>query len=634
MLENRRWIVLSLFFSIGLIFSARLFFLQVIEKGYKVAADDNSIKRIVIYPDRGLIYDRKGKVLVLNAPIYDLMVTVKNAKLSPEKKKQFCELLGIAPEDYDKLLAKAAINAGSSPVPFLKQLSKQDYARIQDRLIEFPAFFIATRTVRAYPHQSMAHLLGYIAEISETDLLADSSKYYSGGDYVGKAGLEAFYEKELRGLKGVRNIWVDSKGKEKGAYRNGAFDTTSIAGQNLYTSIDFDLQQYAEKLMQNKAGSAIAIEPKTGQILAMVSSPYYDPNLLIGKDFSKNYATLTLDEQKPLFNRCVTAHYPPGSTFKTVQLLIGKQMHVINDQSVFYCNHALVKCHGHPTGDLHRSIQYSCNPYYWNVYRRIIYQNRIEQINDSTTVVAKDGEIADGYKKWFEMLPHFNIGRKTMVDVAAEKIGRVPKISLYNNRYGEGKWNFSNIYSLGIGQGEIELTPIQLANVACIIANRGYYYPPHVAVGVGKDKDRKLDKFYTTRQNVPIDKEHYEVLINGMRDAYRGGTVGPQAIIQELDICGKTGTAQNPRGQDHSVFICFAPRENPEIAVAVYVENAGFGGDVAAPVAILMIEKYLKGKISKTWLEKMIMEKQLIVTKIPQVVSPHQFQNDTIKQAK
>lgn len=629
MYENRRWIVLSLFVSIGLIFSVRLFFLQVIEKGYKIAADDNSIKRVVIYPDRGLIYDRKGKVLVLNAPIYDLMVTPKNAKLPLEKKKTLCELLGISLEEYDKILAKILINSGASPVPFIKQLSKQDFASIQDRLIEYPGFFIATRTVRSYPHKSMAHLLGYIAEISPDEL--NNEKYYSGGDYVGKAGIEAFYERELRGRKGVKNIWVDSKGKEKGAYRNGAFDTTSIAGQNLYTSVDFELQQLGEKLMQNKAGSAIAIEPKTGQILALISSPYYDPNLLIGKDFSKNYEMLGQDESKVLLNRAVTSHYPPGSTFKTVQLLIGKHMKVIDDASVFYCNHALVKCHGHPTGDLHRSIQYSCNPYYWNVYRRIIYQNTIEQINDSTTVVAKDGKLSEGYKKWFEMLPHFNVGRKTMVDIAAEKAGRVPKISLYDNRYGEGKWNFSNIYSLGIGQGEIETTPLQLANIACIIANRGYFYPPHVVVGVGKDKDRKIDKFYTTRQELPIDKAHYEVLVNGMRDAYRGGTVGPQAIIQDLDICGKTGTAQNPRGQDHSVFICFAPRENPQIAVAVYVENAGFGGDVAAPVAILMVEKYLKGKVSKDWLEKMISEKQLIVTKIPQVVSPHQLQNDTIK---
>ncbi len=631
MLENRRWIILGLFLSFGLIFSVRLFFLQVIAKGYKIAAEDNSIKRVVIYPDRGLIYDRNGKVLVMNAPIYDLMVTPRKAKLTLAEKKAFCELFGLSLEDYDKLLAKMPTESGNLPVPFIKQLSKQDFARIQDKLIEFPGFFIAARTVRSYPHRSMAHLLGYTAEISETELKNNPSKYYSLGDYIGKAGLEAFYERELRGRKGVKNIWVDSKGKEKGAYRNGAYDTTSIAGQNLYTSLDFELQQLGEKLMQNKAGSVVAIEPKTGQILALISSPYYDPNLLIGKDFSKNYEILRQDEHKALLNRAVTSHYPPGSTFKTVQLLIGKQMQVINDESVFYCNHALVKCHGHPSGNLHTSIQYSCNPYYWNVYRRIIYQNKIEQINDSTITVAKDGKIADGYKKWFEALSVFNIGRKTMVDIAAEKAGRVPKISLYDNRYGEGKWNFSNIYSLGIGQGEIETTPLQLANIACIIANRGYYYPPHVGTGVGKGKDRKTDKFYSTRQEVPINPAHYDVLINGMRDAYRGGTVGPQAIIHDLDICGKTGTAQNPRGQDHSVFICFAPRENPQIAVAVYVENAGFGGDVAAPVAILMIEKYLKGKVSKDWLEKMITEKQLIVTKIPQIVSPHLFQKDTLK---
>jgi len=631
MFEDRKWIIVGLFASICLIFITRLFFLQVVEKSYKVAAADNSIKKIVTYPDRGFIYDRKGKILVLNAPIYDLMVTPNKVKLSDEKKKLFCELLGITIEDYNKLLAKIPTNSRALPTPFLKQLSKQDYARIQDRLMDFTGFYIETRTVRSYPHQSMAHLLGYIAEISDASLSLDSARYYGGGDYVGKAGLEAFYENELRGRKGVKNIWVDSKGKEKGAYRNGAFDTTSIAGQNLYTSIDFDLQQYGEKLMQNKAGGVVAIEPKTGQILALISSPHYDPNLLIGKDFGKNYRMLELDENRPLFNRAVTAHYPPGSTFKTVQFLIGKQNHVINDASVFSCNHSLVKCHFHATADLQRSIQHSCNPYYWNVYRRIIYQNRIVKENDSTYKVAEDGKLSEGYNKWYKTLSDFNIGRKTMVDVAAEKAGRVPKISLYDNRYGEGKWNFSNIYSLGIGQGEIELTPIQLANIACIIANRGYYYPPHVVMGIGKEKNNTLPKYYTQRQEAHIDTEHYETLINGMRDAYRMGTVGPQAIIQDLDICGKTGTAQNPHGQDHSIFICFAPRENPQIAIAVYVENAGFGGDVAAPVAILMIEKYLKDKISKTWLEKVIMEKQLIITQIPQNVSPHQFQNDTVR---
>ncbi len=630
MFDDRKWIILGLYASIGLIFATRLFFLQVIEKGYKVAADDNSIKRIITYPDRGLIYDRKGKVLVLNAPIYDLMITYNKAKFSSEQKRVFCELMGITVEDFEKIIAKIPSDKRAVPVPFLRQLSKQDYARIQDRLIDFQGFFVAARTVRSYPHQSMAHLLGYIAEISDVALDTDSTRYYNGGDYVGKAGIEAFYEQELRGRKGVKNIWIDSKGKEKGAYRNGVFDTTSIAGQNLYTSIDFDLQQYGEKLMENKAGSAIAIDPNTGQILALISSPHYDPNLLIGKDFSKNYNALLLDENKPLFNRAVTAHYPPGSTFKAVQLLIAKQAHVVNDASVFSCNHSLVKCHFHATSDLQRSIQNSCNPYYWNVYRRIIYQNKIIKLNDSTYTVAEDGKIGEGYNKWYNSLASFNIGRKTMVDMAAEKAGRIPKISLYNNRYGEGKWNFSNIYSLGIGQGEIELTPIQLANIACIIANRGFYYPPHIVTSVGKEKNKGISKFYTQKQEVDIDKEHYETLINGMRDAYRMGTVGPQAIIHDIDICGKTGTAQNPRGQDHSVFICFAPREKPQIAIAVYVENAGFGGDVAAPVAILMIEKYLKGKISKTWLEKMIMEKQLIITKIPQNITPHQLYTDTL----
>jgi penicillin-binding protein 2 len=612
MYEGRKWVIVAIFAITGLLFLIRLFSIQVLDKGYQIAANDNSIKKIIIYPHRGIIYDRHGKVLVTNSPVYDLMVIPSQMKLSDKKKKSFCELMGITLAEFNKNFQKAKNESQNQPTPFIKQLSKQDYARIQDRLIEYSGFYIATRTVRNYPHQSLAHVLGYVGEISERALEKDTTEYYSLGDYVGISGIEAFYEKELRGEKGVRNIFVDAQGREKGAYKGGNFDKKSITGQDLYTSIDFDLQQLGEKLMQNKAGSIVAIEPKSGEILAMISAPYYDPNLLTGREFSKNYGKLTMDEFKPVFNRTISAYYPPGSTFKTVQLLIGKQENVINDHSVFSCNKALVKCHWHPTCDLHRSIQHSCNPYYWNVYRRIIYQNKIHQVNDSTSTSDQDGKLENGYKIWQKYMQEFNIGRKTGVDLVNEKNGNVPPIDLYNKRYGEGRWNFSNIYSLGVGQGEIGLLPIQLANIAAIIANRGYYYTPHVVKGIGKEQ--KIKSEYDKKHTVSIDRIHFDVLIDGMQDALKAGTVPPMFNVPELEICGKTGTAQNPHGKDHSVFICFAPKKDPKIAIAVYVENAGWGGETSAPIGILMVQKYLQGKISKDkeWLEKMIIDKQLL----------------------
>jgi penicillin-binding protein 2 len=627
MTESRKWVVLGFFFATGLIFLIRLFAIQVLDTEYKIAADDNSIKKIIVHPHRGIIYDRKGVVLVTNTPVYDLMVIPAQMKLKPNKIKSLCELLGITETEFQKNWEKAKRESPHQPYPLIRQLSKQDYARVQDRLMDYPAFYIATRTVRNYPHQSLAHVLGYVAEISEKSLAKDSSKYYQLGDYVGFSGIEAFYEKELRGRKGIKNLFVDAKGREKGTYKGGKYDVTSQTGEDLHTSIDFELQKYGEQLLQNKAGSVVAIDPKTGEILAMISAPYYDPNVLTGRDFQRNYGNLLMDEFKPLFNRTISAYYPPGSTFKTVQLLIGKQEQVINDQSVFACNKGLVKCHWHPTCDLHRSIQHSCNPYYWNVYRRIIHQNKIRQIADSITTVDKDGKIADGYAVWKKYMDAFHIGIPTGVDLVNEKKGYVPPISLYDKRYGENRWNFSNIYSLGIGQGEIGLLPIQLANIAAMIANRGYYYTPHIVSGIGKDK--KIHPEYTKRHQLPIDKAHFDVLIDGMQDALINGTVAPMFNVPELKMCGKTGTAQNPHGKDHSVFIGFAPKDDPKIVIAVYVENAGFGGEVSAPVGMLMMEKFIKGKASKEWLEKMIIEKQLLFRKPPEL--PKEELPDTTK---
>ncbi len=615
--ENRRWVILGFFVGISLIFLTRLFFIQVLSAEYRNAAEDISVKKIVIYPHRGTIYDRNGKLLITNAPVYDLMV-IPN-KVDIKNIPEFCDFLGITPQEYKQNLERATKQSKTQPSPFVKQLSKEEYAHIQDKLSDYPGFFAVSRTLRGYPHQSLAHVLGYIGEISPEMLKTDKTGYYRQGDYVGISGIEASYEKELRGIRGATHFWVDAKGKEKGKFQDGKLDTLSIAGQNLTTTIDLELQQYGEMLMQNKAGAVVAIEPATGEILAMISAPTYDPNLLAAREFSKNYSPLANDENKPLFNRAIKALYPPGSTLKTVHALIGLQEGFITPETVFPCDKSLVKCHWHPVGGVHTSIQHSCNPYYFKVYRRIIYQNKMV-LKDSVYTLSPDGDGKKGFAIWQDYLSRFNLGRRTNIDLVHELNGNVPSFAFYNKRFGEGQWKFSNIYSLGIGQGEIGVLPLQLANVTAIIANRGYYYTPHLVKSIG---DKKLIRpEYNQKHIVGIDKQHFETIIGGMADAYRMGTVSPVAIIDGLEICGKTGTAQNPRGEDHSVFIAFSPRVNPKICIAVYVENAGFGGAVAAPVATLMIEKYLKRKISKEWGEKIVLDMKLITPKPHSILNP------------
>lgn len=612
-LEHRKWFFIGLFLTTGFVFLVRLFFVQVISKEYSKAATANARQRIVIHPHRGLIYDRNGKLLVYNAPVYDVMMIYKKVKIKDTL--SFCNFFETTKEQLNKTLSAAKLHSPQRPWPFLKQVAQEDFARIQDKLTDYPGFFAVSRTVRSYPTQSLAHVLGYIREISGGKLKNDKSGYYAMGDYVGVSGLEAAYETELRGRKGVKHILTDVKGREKGSFSNGQFDTLSKAGKNLISTIDLELQQYGEKLMQNKSGSIVAIEPSTGEVLAMVSATGYDPNLLTGRSFTRNYELLSKNPNKPLFNRAINAKYPPGSTFKVVQALVALQENLINEHSVFPCNQMLVKCHPHMTADFHRSIQYSCNPYYFSVFRRIIYQNKILR-SDSILQVAKDGDGNIGYEKWRNYMMHFGLGKKTGVDLVYELDGNIPEISLYNRRYGVGQWKFSNVYSLGIGQGEIGVTPLQLANIAAIIANRGYFITPHLVKSIGDKKEIREE--FTQKQTVPIDKKYFDMLIPAMQDAYRAGTVVPQFTIPSLQICGKTGTAQNPQGKDHSVFIAFAPKDNPKIAIAVYVENAGFGGEFAAPLASLMMEKYLKREITAKWLEKNVIEKSLLLPWIPE----------------
>lgn len=613
MQENKKWIILVLFLGTGLIFIIRLMFIQVLDDTYQLRANKISVKSIDLYPHRGIIVDRNGKELVVNIPIYDLMVLPDQVAL--QDTLALCNLLKIEIEDFRKRFTKAAKYSKFKPSVFLKQISREDFHRLQDLLIDYPGFYISSRTMRHYPHQSAAHALGYIGEISENQLERDSTRYYKQGDYVGISGIEAAYELELRGQKGVRHVWVDPFGREKGEFKDGQFDTLSIAGQNLICTIDLDLQKYGEALMQNKKGAVVAIEPSSGEILSLISAPTYDPNLLSGGELSRNYGNLLMDEHKPLFNRAIRAKYPPGSTFKTIQALIALQENYVNDETVFACNKNLVKCHFHPTANLHRSIQHSCNPYYYQVYRRIIYQRQLKNVDTSGAyTLTPDGDYREGFNKWRNYLLNFNLGKKTGVDLANELDGLLPNLKLYDDRYGKGNWQYSNIYSLSIGQGEIGVLPIQLANLAATLANRGHYYAPHLIKGIGESGEKRAE--YTIKHEIPIKKEHFEKVVAGMQDGYKAGTVAYYAIIPDLEICSKTGTAQNPHGEDHSVFIAFAPRNNPKIAIAVYVENAGFGGTWAAPVAALMIEKYLKGEISNEWTEDYVLNKRFIEEEI------------------
>lgn len=591
MFESRRYIILGAFLVVVITMLLRLFYMQVIDEGYKQAAANVSLQRIIEYPYRGIIYDRKGRICVYNIPVYDVMVLPKEVKKNMDTLR-FCGLFGINKEDFIKNMESARTYSKVKPSPFIKQLSHTDFARVQDQLIDFPGFFISPRTVRGYDHKSMGVVLGYIGEISAGKLEKfknEGNNYYRSGDYIGIAGLENFYEEQLRGKRGVKFMMVDVNGIQKGHYKDGIYDTTAIRGENLYTSLDLELQKFGEELMVNKKGSIICIEPKTGEILAMVSAPTYDPNLLRGREFSKNYLMLQRDPLKPLFNRAMMAPYPPGSIFKTLQALVALQEGVIDSSFTWPCVQDVVHCHPHPSPcNLRTSIQWSCNPYYLQVYRRIINQ----QLSKNTFI---DSRI--GYEKWRDYMTAFGIGQKFGIDMPSEKKGILRTTAYYDRIYGEKHWKYSNIYSLSIGQGELGLTPLHMANMACILANRGYYYTPHFVKKIG-DNGKPIADF-NQRHETKIDPKHFEAVITGMKWAVQQGTVWSQARMKSIEVCGKTGTAQNPHGKDHSIFICFAPKDDPKIAVATVVENSGFGGFVAAPIGTLMIEKYLNDTINR-----------------------------------
>ncbi|WP_439881183.1 penicillin-binding protein 2 [Pontibacter sp. MBLB2868] len=602
-LENRKYVIQGIFLLVGVVYALRLFYIQVVDSSYKQAAETNAIKTIIQYPFRGLIYDRKGKLLVQNTPVYDLMVIPKEVKQLDTLR--LSNLLQLPLEDIRERLKKARTFSYVQPSIFYQKLTTQDFAHIQDNLIDFPGFYINARTARGYPHQSLAHALGYIAEISPKQLEDSTYQGYRPGDYIGKSGIELEYENFLMGKRGVKYKMVNVRGIEKGPFKDGAYDTLSVAGENLVSTIDLDLQAYGEFLMNGAKGSVVAIEPSTGEVLAYVSSPFYDPNLFTGKDYGKNYMSLLSDPNKTMFNRPIMASSnPPGSIFKLAQALIALQDGIITPNTGFPCNQSLVKCsHAHqaPT-DLSIAIKTSCNPYFYQVFRAVVNQGKSGNTFKDTAI---------GLGDWREKITSFGFGTKLGIDLPNEKQGIIASPAMYNKIYGENRWKFSTIYSLSIGQGELGVTPLQMANFMATIANRGYYVTPHIIRSIGEN-GKPLPE-YQQKHYAAVEARHFEPVIEGMAQVVSSGT-GRNASLEKLGIavCGKTGTAENPQGKDHAVFVAFAPRENPKIAIAVYVENAGFGAQSAAPIAGLMIEKYLTDSVSRKSMEQWVLSRKYL----------------------
>lgn len=603
-LSERKYIIIGVFILVGLAYISRLFYIQVIDDTYKLDARNQAFRYTTDFPIRGYIYDRNNKLLVYNEAAYDLMILPKNVKNIDTL--ELCSLLGITREQFLKKMKKA-VQSPNSPRKesiFEKQLSPKDYAALQEVLYRFPGFFVQSRTLRKYPRKIAAHMLGYIGEADKRTTEKDS--YYREGDYLGISGIEKSYEKVLRGKKGLRIIMKDVNNRDMGSYMNGLYDTAAISGKPLTTTLDADLQEYAEQLMQNKIGSVVALDPSTGEILAIVTSPTYDPNLFVGRARNKNFVALSQDSiGMPLFNRSTMASYPPGSTFKLVMALIGLNEGVLKADTRYPCARGYPplggrpKCHPHGSPmDLEGAIGTSCNSYFSYVFKSVIEDKKYHNTYKA-------------YANWREIATSFCLGTKTGSDLANELRGNVPSINYYNKIFGKGSWKASTVISLGIGQNELGVTPLQNANLVAIIANKGWYYTPHIVKAIdGNPNDTILDRFKVKHYTKIKDTAIYNVVIAGMAKAVEGGTAAALKI-EGIPYCAKTGTAQNS-GKDHSVFVCFAPKDNPKIAIGILIENAGFGSTYAGPIARLMMEKYLKGKITRPDLEKRMLEADLI----------------------
>ncbi|MBC7426256.1 MAG: penicillin-binding protein 2 [Bacteroidia bacterium] len=601
----------GVFVLVGLIYIARLFTLQIDDSVNYEKALRNGSNEITVYPDRGIIFDRNGKLIVYNDAVYDLVVIPEKVKVMDTA--LLCSVLKIDRNEFIARLAKASEYSRKRAEIFYKNLASDVNNQLQEMIYQFPAFYIEKKTDRKYKINGSAHILGYLSEVTPGMIKKDP--YYRSGDIKGIAGMENSYEFFLRGKKGVKMIYVDKLGLEQGSMGNGMFDTAAIPGENITSSIDLSVQELGEQLLANKIGSIVALEPSTGEVLALVNSPGYDPNLLVGQIRNKNYPKLVLDPRKPLFNRALKAKYPPGSTFKTVQALIGQQEGVLTPETTYPCSRGYhmgsitVGCHAHASPlNLTQSITKSCNAYYCYTYRSIIDN-------------PKYPSVQAGFEKWTLYLNSFGIGVQTGIDLPEESRGNVPTVKYYNKVFGEN-WRSSNVVSLSIGQGEMGLTPLQMANVAAIIANKGFWYTPHVVKSIG-DKKYMPESFQKRHQTI-VDSQYFRPVIEGMAGVCKPGGTAGGAAIPGIEICAKTGTAQNPHGEDHSIFIAFAPRINPKIAICVIVENGGFGATYAAPIATLMIEKYLNGDTGKT--KKPEMLKRILNAKL---IQPSIYDKDT-----
>lgn len=603
---DRTRVIRFVFFAAGALLIGKAFQLQIIDNSIQQRASATAMDRFVVYPSRGLIYDRNAQLMVYNEPLYDLMVTYNQLDEKMDT-LSFCQLLGIDIKEFEKLMEKDWTSGRYSkniPFVFMNKIEAPLMTRFQENLYRFPGFFVQRRNVRGYPNESAPHVLGLVREVNSEEILTETEDYQLG-DYIGASGLEEIYETQLKGKKGVKYVLKDNLGRDAGSYEKGTLDLPAKAGKDLVATIDMELQAYALSLMQHQKGSVVAIEPQTGEILALVSTPGYDPNeLTIGRQRSVTFRQLLMDEDKPFFNRGTMAQYPPGSLFKPLVGLVAMDMGLVDSGEKIPCNGAyyyngrrFTGCRNHPECEgIADAIKYSCNTYFVTIFRRIVDQYGYY-------------DPGKGLEVFNQYLDQFGLGSKIGVDLSNEKRGFYPTSEYFEEWYQGQRWNSLWIQSLAIGQGEILTTNLQLANVAAMLANRGFYYQPHLVkatIEEGQSVERTVD-----RVEVGIDSSTFIPIIDGMEFVVSSGTAR-LAQIPDIKVCGKTGTAENPQGEDHSIFFAFAPKEDPKIAIVAYVENGGSGGAMAAPMASLIMEKYLKGTIpsSRKWIEQYVLNKQ------------------------
>lgn len=596
---DRKYVFTVAFILVGLVFIIRLFQIQVLDKSYEQYALSNAQSVTVIYPARGLIHDRNGEIMVFNQAAYDIMVTPR--LMEPFDTTEMCRILGIDRESVRTRLQSARSYSNRVPSVFMKQVSYENAALLQEKMYQYPGFYVQTRTLRKYTRPIASHALGYVGEVDQQIL--DNNPYYQLGDYIGVSGIEKAYESELRGQKGQNVYLKDVHNQTIESYQGGRLDVPVEVGKNLTITLDAELQEYGEALMAPYVGSVVALEPSTGEVLSLVSAPYYPPDLLVGRNLRMRFGELSSDTLNPLFNRALMAQYPPGSTFKTMMALIGLQEDVISISTEhncfygFYVGNIHTGCHLHDTPlNLIEAVQNSCNTYFISVLKSILQD-------------VKFSNTASSYDNWRNHLLSFGLTEPLGIELTNELNGNIPGSVYFDRIYGNGHWNYLTVRSLAIGQGELLFTPIQMANLTATIANRGFYITPHLIKEIeGADG---IDTRYTEKNYATVDPDNFLPIVDGMDLVVNGGagSTARNAKVEGITVCGKTGTAENPHGNDHSIFIAFAPKENPQIAIAVYVENQGFGTTYAAPIASLMIEKYLTGEVKRKWYQDWVMQK-------------------------